>query len=111
MIPPVHGPVIQTYNLIHRGIDIACLPGSTVVAMADGYGHFVRDRDMGWQFVQVTSHDGVITLSHLGEPRQGRWYRQGEEVSVCGSTGRLSAGPHVHIDGSKPLSIMAVFDL
>lgn len=79
--------------------------------MMDGYGFFSYDGDMGWQFTQ-TGRDGLrIVLSHLQGPGANTWYLEGQQVASCGSTGRLSAGPHIHIDGTDPPRILAVFDL
>lgn len=111
MIPPVVGPVIQDYSNIHHGVDVACISGSPVVAMIDGYGFFKYDAYMGWQFIQTGSDGTRVTMSHLARRGTNTWYQQGEQVSECGSTGRWSMGPHVHIDGSSPPRIRSVFGL
>lgn len=76
--------------------------------MASGYGSFHWDADMGWVFTQETSQ-GKISISHLANRGVNRFYEIGEVISQCGSTGRLSAGPHVHIEG--PPAIRSVFGM
>ena len=108
MIQPVIGPVIQEPSTAHQGIDQACLLGSEVRAMANGYGKFHWSRDMGWVFTQETSV-GTISISHLRYKGSDGFYQEGQVVSQCGSTGRLSAGPHVHVEG--PPLIRSIFGL
>jgi len=91
---PVVGPVIQQPSQAHPAVDIACMPNSAVRAMANGMGTFHWDHDMGWVFTQ-----GDTTISHLAHRGVDRFYTIGEVISACGSTGRLSHGPHVHVEG------------
>lgn len=91
---PVVGPVIQRPSQAHPAVDIACLPNSAVRAMTNGMGAFYWSRNMGWVFIQ-----GDIAISHLAYRGIDRFYNIGEVVSACGSTGRLSRGPHVHVEG------------
>lgn len=98
IILPVTGPVIQEPSPYHQGIDQACLLGSEVRAMGNGYGRFHWSRDMGWVFTQETSV-GTISISHLRYKGVDGFYQAGQVVSQCGSTGRLSRGPHVHVEG------------
>jgi murein DD-endopeptidase MepM/ murein hydrolase activator NlpD len=111
MITPVQGPVIQDYSQIHHGVDIACVTGTPVVATMDGYGFFRYDGDMGWQFIQTSREGARVVLSHLAGAGLNTWYTKGQQISTCASTGRLSSGPHVHVDGSDPPVIRAVFGL
>lgn len=70
--------------------------------MTNGHGTFHWDHDMGWVFTQ-----GDTSISHLAHKGVDRFYTVGEVISRCGSTGRLSAGPHVHIEG--PPSLLSRF--
>ena len=108
MIPPVAGLVVQDFTPSHQAIDAACVLGSPVRAMTSGYGSFHWDHDMGWVFTQE-GPQGTVSISHLAERGPNRYYGVGEIVSRCGSTGRLFAGPHVHVEG--PPIIRSVFGL
>ena len=102
---PVVGPVVQDPSPRHPAVDQACIPGSPVRAIGQGLGTFHWDHNMGWVFTQ-----GDITISHLAERGLDRFYEPGEQVSTCGSTGRLSAGPHIHVEAPPPV-IRSVYGL
>ena len=102
-IPPVIGPVTQDVFPRHQAIDQACIAGSDVRAMGNGYGQFHWEHEKGWTFVQSTPL-GEIRMSHLAFKGVDRFYNVGEVVNACGSTGAYSTGPHVHIEA--PPSIL-----
>jgi len=76
-------------------VDIACLPGEPVRATLDGFGSARFDYNMGWVFtLRGLTEDH--SYSHLATVVPAGDYKLGDVVGTCGSTGRLSAGPHVH---------------
>lgn len=99
-IDPIDGTVSG-----HKGIDFGCLGGVTpissvgdgVVVYADvatGYGNYV-----------MVQHDGIISAyGHLAKinVKEGTRIKAGENLGVCGSTGR-STGPHLHLETKTEL--------
>jgi len=84
----------------HEGMDIAALPGTPVVATADGivrfagpaasYGNVVFI-DHGHGFATAYGHNSTIRV----HARQR--VRRGETIAYVGNTGRTT-GPHVHYE-------------
>ena len=99
------GPAIHPFNrrwYIHKGIDIAWLRGTEIVATANG-----RVQRVGYEpynlghFVIVKHKYGFATVyGHLNRRplvKQGQQVEHGEVLGYLGSTG-LSTGPHVHYE-------------
>jgi len=109
-ILPVKGLVTAAYGYrkspftgkreFHEGMDIAALPGTPVVATADGivrfaglagsYGNVVFI-DHGQGFTTAYGHNSKIRV----QARQR--VRRGEIIAYVGNTGRTT-GPHVHYE-------------
>jgi murein DD-endopeptidase MepM/ murein hydrolase activator NlpD len=99
------GPGIHPFTgrwYIHKGIDIAWLRGTEVVATANGkvqrvayepynLGHFVVIRHK-YGFVTVYGH-----LNQKPVVKPGRQVERGAVLGYLGSTG-LSTGPHLHYE-------------
>ena len=88
---PVDGPITQKWSPRHQAIDIACIPGMPVRATRSGFGSGQWDYDLGWVF-SIGGHRYAHLLSVLPPGH----YEVGDTVGFCGSTGRLTTGPHVH---------------
>ena len=99
------GPAIHPFNrrwYIHKGIDIAWLRGTEIVATANG-----RVQRVGYEpynlghFVIVKHKYGFATVyGHLNRRplvKPGQQVERGELLGYLGSTG-LSTGPHVHYE-------------
>ena len=99
------GPAIHPFNrrwYIHKGIDIAWLRGTEIVATADG-----RVQRVGYEpynlghFVIVKHKYGFATVyGHLNRRplvKAGQQVERGALLGYLGSTG-LSTGPHVHYE-------------
>ena len=99
------GPAIHPFNrrwYIHKGIDIAWLRGTEIVATANG-----RVLRVGYEpynlghFVVVKHKYGFATVyGHLGRRplvKAGQQVERGAVLGYLGSTG-LSTGPHLHYE-------------
>ena len=84
----------------HYGVDIAGIPGTPVVATADGTVA-VAGRRGNYGLVVVIDHGyGLRTLyAHLSRihVRPGQQVTKGQRIGSMGSTG-LSTGPHLHYE-------------
>jgi murein DD-endopeptidase MepM/ murein hydrolase activator NlpD len=86
---------------MHTGVDIAWIPGTPVVATADGTVIQTSwTDDLGWN-VTVQHKYGFYTryahLSAFGGKHKGDHMNRGDIVGYLGSTG-LSTGPHLHYE-------------
>lgn len=103
---PVVGVTTQGFepNQKHFGIDYAAKQGTPVHAAAQGYVVFA-----GWTYddgnVLILSHgNGYITVYKHNSSllkSTGSLVRRGELISLVGSTGRTSKGPHLHFEVLK----------
>ncbi|MEK7249537.1 MAG: M23 family metallopeptidase [Bacteroidota bacterium] len=106
LFTPVSGAVTQGFepNQKHFGIDYAAKEGTPVYAAAHGYVVF-----SGWTYddgnVLILSHgSGYITVYKHNSSllkSTGSLVRRGELMSLVGSTGRTSKGPHLHFEVLK----------
>lgn len=84
----------------HNGIDIAVPEGTPVRAVAGGTVLYAGFRS-GYGWTVLLEHDnGMITLyahNSRNSVEVGQAVRQGDTISLAGSTGR-STGPHVHFE-------------
>jgi len=106
LFTPVSGVVTQGFepNQKHFGIDYAAKEGTPVYAAAHGYVVF-----SGWTYddgnVLILSHgSGYITVYKHNSSllkSTGSLVRRGELMSLVGSTGRTSKGPHLHFEVLK----------
>lgn len=109
-------PVTRRRQL-HKGLDIAAAPGSTVYAAGAGQVHRIGyDRYLGY-FVRIQHGFGWTSLyGHLSriETQAGRYLNAGTPIGYSGNTGRTT-GPHLHfgvyyhgqaVDGSRYLRLL-----
>ena len=120
---PVHGRVssgfgerfhpILGYARMHKGVDLAAMAGTPIVAAADG-----KVVEAGWhggygRQVEIAHAAGLETsYGHMSRiaARIGQVVRKGEVIGWVGSTG-LSTGPHVHFEvtrNGRPVNPMSV---
>ena len=85
----------------HRGIDIASVEGSPVLASADGKVVWTGYDERGYGKLVVLDHGyGLRTYyAHLSQIKIeiGKSVKKGETIALVGSTGR-STGPHLHYE-------------
>jgi len=87
-------------NAFHQGLDFAGMPGTRVLAVADGIvSHAGIDGGYG-RLIEITHGNGYVTrYAHnaklLVEP--GQTVKRGDPIALMGSTGR-STGTHLHFE-------------
>lgn len=106
LLTPVNGVVTQGFDpdQKHYGIDFAAKEGTLVHAAAQGYVVFG-----GWTYeygyTLILSHaNGYVTVyMHNSTLLKGTrsFVRRGELISLVGSTGKTSKGPHLHFEVLK----------
>ena len=85
-------------STFHKGIDIGCSSGATIVAAADGVVSFTGYFGGGGNTVIIDHGNGLSTLyMHLSAfaVSQGANVKAGNTIGYAGSTG-ISTGPHLH---------------
>ena len=91
-------PVLQTYEVLHNGIDFAADIGTPAVAVADGIITEIGSSPTYGLFVKYEIAGGyTVMYAHLSEAAAtvGDIVPAGETVAFTGNTG-LSTGPHLH---------------
>ena len=108
---PTSGRITSLFNQIvcskllgckpHKGIDIANVPGTPVVAADSGYVMFAGWDNTGYGKMVVINHgNGFVTLyAHMSAifVRKGQSVAKGQRIGSIGSTGNVS-GPHLHFE-------------
>ena len=89
------------WGRMHKGIDVANSVGTPIRAVQDGQVSFAGWDDGGYGYlVKITHADGTVTVyAHNSRilVQTGEVVRQGQNISLMGSTGR-STGPHLHFE-------------
>lgn len=108
---PVVGPVLRAFDPPrtafgsgHRGIDIACWPGSEIRAVAPGVVTFAGSVG-GQRYVTVTHADGTqSTASWVSSilVRRDAVVASGTPLATCGTGHTGTSIPHVHIGFRTP---------
>jgi murein DD-endopeptidase MepM/ murein hydrolase activator NlpD len=84
----------------HNGLDFSAVPGTPVIATADGKVRFVgHNGDFGLT-VEISHGDGIETVyCHLkgANVKADQKVRRGEQIGSVGNSGR-STGPHLHYE-------------
>jgi len=92
--------ITQLYGWKHTGLDVDCDYSIHSIAAADGVVIYSGWRNGYGNTVELDHGDGVVTRyahhsKNLVSP--GEVVNAGEEIAVCGSTGR-STGTHLHFE-------------
>ena len=94
-------PINRSRWYLHRGLDIAGPPGTTLVAAGSGKVIEVDYNPRGYGNYVVIKHKyGIYTLyAHQQRVfvRVGDVVNQGDEIGLMGATGRVT-GPHLHFE-------------
>ena len=87
----------------HRGIDLACAPGSSVYAARKGTVYFAGYSD-GYGLLVIIDHENNYSTyyGHLKKilKKKGSIVKRGELIALSGNSGR-STGPHLHFEVRK----------
>jgi murein DD-endopeptidase MepM/ murein hydrolase activator NlpD len=85
---------------MHEGIDFNAVPGTPVVAAADGVVLSASYHPEFGNLIELDHGEGLVTrYAHLSrmDAQAGALVKRGERVGAVGSTGR-STGPHLHFE-------------
>lgn len=102
-IIPVKGTISATYNanLQHFATDIAATIGTPIQCIANGICIF-SDWTTSTGFVIIVQHNnGMISVyKHASKllKKQGQIIKQGETIALVGNTGKITSGPHLHLE-------------
>jgi murein DD-endopeptidase MepM/ murein hydrolase activator NlpD len=109
LLMPLAGVITQQVRPGHPAIDISCVEGTPVRAAHDGKGSTRWSRDLGWTFT-LNAPDGLQTIyAHLQRGGDAGTYSRGDVIGLCGNTGRLTTGAHLHFGSNRPerLAVLA----
>ena len=100
---PHPGPIVQMPSLTHPAVDIACITGDPILSAHGGTTVTYWDGNRG-NVVEIVGEGYRSLYAHLDSVHATRSIGRGDLVGRCGSTGRKSLGPHLHLEvGLHPL--------
>ena len=105
-------PVLQTYEALHNGIDLAADVGTPALAVADGIVTEVRHSSSYGLYLKYVTADGYeVMYAHLNETLSaaGDAVTGGEPVALTGNTG-MTTGPHLHFTVWKDGALLDPID-
>ncbi len=101
---PTHGKVTSEFGYrrgkLHAGIDISATPGSSIIAVDDGYVEYVGFRKGYGRMILMSHQKGYKTLyAHLKRTKvkNGEWIGQGQVIGHMGASGN-ARGVHLHFE-------------
>ena len=103
LFPPVKGPISQNYNTEnnHLAVDIVVATGTPVKSVAEGTVIFSEwTTETGYVIIIRHTNDLISVYKHNSKlnVKQGDLVKSGEIISLSGSTGELTTGPHLHFE-------------
>ena len=115
-IAPAEGTVAKEHDLsvlvysatmddlrVHRGIDIASVAGSDVIAVADGEISAVYSDPMMGYSIEITHAGGAVsvyknlTQTHASGIAEGVSVKQGEVISYVGDSAMIESADEAHL--------------
>ncbi len=105
LIWPTKGTLTSRFGMRngrkHEGIDIAAPKGTPIHAAAEGEVVFSGWGPTGYGKMVIIKHKHHLTTLYAHNSKliakKGSWVKQGQKISLMGSTGR-SSGPHLHFE-------------
>lgn len=100
---PVKGIITESYNIRenHYAVDVAVAKGTAVKSVADGTVLFA-EWTAGTGYVVIIEHSNkyisVYKHNEIIYRNQGDLVKTGEVISIAGSSGEYSTGPHLHFE-------------
>lgn len=100
---PVKGIITESYNIKekHYAVDVAVAKGTAVKSVADGTVVFA-EWTPGTGYVVIIEHRNkyisVYKHNEIIYRNQGDLVQSGEVISIAGSSGEYSTGPHLHFE-------------
>ncbi len=101
--PPISGVITSNYNLgqQHIGTDVTPVGSYTVKAASDGTVIFA-DWTTDTGHVIIISHSNNIITAYKHNAvllkKQGDFVNAGEAIAICGNSGELTTGVHLHFE-------------
>jgi murein DD-endopeptidase MepM/ murein hydrolase activator NlpD len=91
---------IAEHKAMHKGVDIANLEGSPIVAPGDGVVRFAGKYGRFGNYVAIVHGYGIVTkYGHMSaiQVKAGQRVKRGDVLGAMGTTGR-STGSHLHYE-------------
>ena len=103
LFPPVNGPISEPYNVKekHYAVDIVVAKDTPIKSVADGVVVFAEwTASTGYVIIIEHSYGLISVYKHNTSltKTQGDLVKAGEVIATAGSSGELSAGPHLHFE-------------
>jgi len=100
---PINGIISSHYNkdINHLGVDLVAAPKESVLATLDGTVIYTGyDQDFG-NVIGIQHKNGFVSIYKHNEAllkEIGVRVVAGEAIALIGNTGKLSTGPHLHLE-------------
>lgn len=97
---PVNGWITKSFDVVHKGIDIAAPVGTPIFSSMDGKVSFTGWDSILGNLIKVEGISGYTTVyGHCSKifVKKGGFVRKGEIIASVGKTGRTDA-PHLHYE-------------
>jgi len=103
LVAPVEGVVSSSYSVAakHFGTDIVGNPDAPIRAVADGVVLMTTWEVQQGHVIAVQHYSGLVSIYKHNQrllKQMGDHVRAGDAIAIMGSTGRLSTGPHLHLE-------------
>lgn len=103
LFPPIEGLISAGFNeeKKHYGIDLVARVGEPVKAVADGTVIMASWTDNTGYVLAIQHENNLISVykhNESLEKHDGDFVKTGEVIGFVGNTGKLTTGPHLHLE-------------